>query len=89
MSTGQFRIRRMQDDESDAVRSLILEGLREHWGTIDTALNRDLDSLVAADDDRIVLVAIDGPDVVGTGTIVDVALVPFADPVAPSPKTVA
>jgi GNAT superfamily N-acetyltransferase len=33
-------------------------------------LNRDLDTLVAADDDRIVLVAIDGPDVVGTGTIV-------------------
>jgi len=70
VSTGQFRIRRMQDDESDAVRSLILEGLREHWGTIDPALNRDLDTLVAADDDRIVLVAIDGPDVVGTGTIV-------------------
>jgi len=67
---GPFQIRRMQPDESDAVRALILEGLREHWGTIDPALNRDLDDLEVAGGDRLVLVAMDGPHVVGTGTIV-------------------
>jgi len=70
VSTGQFQIRRMQPDEADAVRALILEGLREHWGTIDPGLNRDLDDLEAAGGDRLVLVAMDGPHVVGTGTIV-------------------
>ena len=67
---GPFQIRRMQLDEADAVRALILEGLREHWGTIDPGLNRDLDDLEAAGGDRLVLVAMDGPHVVGTGTIV-------------------
>jgi len=66
---GHFEIRRMQTDESDAVRALILEGLREHWETIDPGLNRDLDDLEAAGD-RLVLVATDGRQVVGTGTIV-------------------
>jgi len=60
----------MRPDEQEAVRSLILEGLREHWGTIDPALNRDLDDLTTADSDRLVLVATDGPQLVGTGTVV-------------------
>jgi GNAT superfamily N-acetyltransferase len=60
----------MQPDESAAVRSLILDGLREHWGTLDPALNHDLDDLAVADGDRLVLVAMDGSHVVGTGTIV-------------------
>ena len=31
----------------DAVRSLILDGLQEHWGSVDPTLNPDLDDLAA------------------------------------------
>jgi GNAT superfamily N-acetyltransferase len=53
----------------DAVRALILDGLREHWGTIDPALNRDLDDLSVAYVDGATLVACHCGDVVGTGTV--------------------
>lgn len=53
----------------DAVRALILDGLREHWGTIDPALNRDLDDLSAAYPDGATLVACHRGEVVGTGTL--------------------
>ena len=53
----------------DPVRALILKGLRDHWGTIDPALNRDLDDLSSAYPDGVTLVACDGNEVVGTGTL--------------------
>ena len=59
----------MRPDEVEAVRSLILDGLVEHWGTIDPALNRDLDDL-GGSPDRAVLVATDEHRIVGTGSIV-------------------
>ena len=70
IKTASFAVREMRPDEGHAVRSLILEGLGEHWGTIDPALNRDLDDLGTADGDRLVLVATDGRRLVGTGTVV-------------------
>ena len=69
MRAESLRVREMRPDESDAVRSLILDGLVEHWGTIDPALNRDLDDL-GGRSDRVVLVATDEHRVVGTGTII-------------------
>ena len=53
----------------DAVRSLILEGLRDHWGTLDPALNKDLDDLSTAYVDGTTLVACHRGEVVGTGTV--------------------
>lgn len=53
-----------------AVRSLILAGLSEHWGTVDPALNRDLHDLASTYADATVLVACQGGEVVGTGTVV-------------------
>jgi GNAT superfamily N-acetyltransferase len=53
----------------DAVRSLILDGLREHWDTLDPALNRDLDDLSTAYAGGTTLVACHRGDVVATGTL--------------------
>jgi putative acetyltransferase len=44
--------------------------LREHWGTIDPALNRDLDDLAASYPHGTTLVARLGDTVVGTGTLI-------------------
>ena len=63
-------LREMRLDEQDTVRSLILEGLREHWGTIDETLNPDLDDLRDAYANAVVLVATEDDQIVGTGTIV-------------------
>jgi putative acetyltransferase len=60
----------LRPDEQDAVRSLILEGLREHWGSVDPALNPDLDDLATTYAAGRVLVASDGAVVVGTGTVI-------------------
>ena len=57
-------------NERDAVRSLILEGLEEHWGSVDPTLNSDLDDLATAYAAGRVLVASDGAGVVGTGTVI-------------------
>jgi GNAT superfamily N-acetyltransferase len=59
----------LRPDLHHAVRTLILDGLREHWGTLDPALNRDLDDLSTAYADGVTLVACDHGEVVGTGTI--------------------
>ena len=50
-------------------RSLTLDGLREHWGTLDPALNNDLDDLATAYVDATTLVACHRGEVVGTGTV--------------------
>jgi putative acetyltransferase len=63
-------VHELRPDEQDAVRLLILSGLAEHWGTVDPALNRDLDDLASTYADGRVVVARDGGDVVGTGTVI-------------------
>jgi putative acetyltransferase len=70
MSCPGVEVRELQPDLQDAVRSLILAGLEEHWGPVDPSLNRDLDDLAATYNDGTVLVACDGGRVVGTGTVV-------------------
>jgi GNAT superfamily N-acetyltransferase len=70
VSAADLDIHVLRLAEQAAVRSLILAGLSEHWGTVDPALNRDLDHQASTYADGTVLVASDGPAVVGTGTIV-------------------
>ncbi|MEY2415787.1 MAG: hypothetical protein QOH53_1121 [Ilumatobacteraceae bacterium] len=60
----------LHPDEQDAVRSLILDGLGEHWGSIDPTLNPDIDDLAVTYAAGRVLVAGDGVAVVGTGTVI-------------------
>ena len=55
--------------QHDAVRALVLDGLREHWGTLDPALNSDLDDLSRAYPGGTTLVACHRGDVVATGTL--------------------
>ncbi len=43
-----IRIRPFAPADQAAARTLILEGLREHWGQLDPALNPDLDSITAS-----------------------------------------
>jgi GNAT superfamily N-acetyltransferase len=63
-------IARFRAEDQDAVRALVLDGLRERWGALDPSLNADLDDIArtyAAD--HVVLVAhVDG-ELVGTGTL--------------------
>lgn len=60
--------------DQQAVQSLILAGLAEHWGQVDPALNPDLNDIAASYKDATFLVArLDGR-IVGCG-----ALVPRSD----------
>lgn len=70
MSGDTVEVGELRPELVDAVRSLILAGLEEHWGDIDPALNGDLDDLAATYAAGSMLVACDGERVVGTGTIV-------------------
>ena len=70
MGCESVEVSELRPEEQAAVRSLILAGLAEHWGAVDSALNRDLDDLVATYAKGTILVARDEGRVVGTGTIV-------------------
>ena len=60
----------LQPGDQDAVRSLILEGLGEHWGHTDESLNLDLADIASTyGHGRTVVVRLAG-EVVATGTIV-------------------
>jgi ribosomal protein S18 acetylase RimI-like enzyme len=52
-----------------AFRLLVLEGMAERWGSIDESLNRDLDDVDTHYGSDCVLVALDGPQIVGTGVL--------------------
>ena len=54
------------EDEAQA-RTLILTGLKEHWGVLDERLNPDLRHLMQTYADGVFLVAKQGGTVVGTG----------------------
>ena len=43
-----IRIRPFVPADQAAVRTLILDGLREHWGKLDPSLNPDLDNIAAS-----------------------------------------
>jgi len=53
-----------------AVRTLVLSGLAERWGTVDTSLNHDLDDIASSYATGTVLIAVRRGSVVGTGAVV-------------------
>jgi len=70
-ASTDFVVRELRHGDGAAVRSLVLAGLAEHWGSVDPSLNPDLDDLASAYPGSRTLVAVD-PDgtIVGTGTLV-------------------
>ena len=64
-----IEIRAFRPSDQDAVRTLVLDGLREHWGEIDPRLNPDLDDIAASYPDNGTIVAVDASRIVGTGTL--------------------
>jgi ribosomal protein S18 acetylase RimI-like enzyme len=54
----------------DPFRSLVLEGMAERWGSVDATLNRDLDDIDTYYRNDCVLVALDGPLIVGTAILI-------------------
>lgn len=69
MSGSTVEIQDLRREFECAVRSLILSGLEEHWGTVDPTLNADLDDLAAAYSGGRVVAACDRGEVVGTGIV--------------------
>ena len=70
MDAQQILIKPFESEDQDAVQSLILAGLAEHWGEIDPALNLDLNDIGASYNDATFLVAwLDGK-IIGSGALI-------------------
>ncbi len=69
------RVRPFSPADQTAVRRLVLEGLREHFGVLDESRNSDLDDIAASylAAGHAVVVAELGGGLVGTGTLVEEA----------------
>lgn len=65
-----IELRDFERRDQPRVRRLVLEGLGEHWGSIDESLNRDLDDIAASYVSGRTVVALLQGEVVGTGTVV-------------------
>ncbi len=63
-------IRRFRPEDQEPVRSLVLAGLREHWGQLDESMNPDLLDIHAAYAQGTFLVAWSGEQIVGTGAFI-------------------
>ena len=63
-------IRPFKPENQEAVKTLILAGLAEHWGTLDLTRNPDLDDIGRSYTGSVFLVAWLGQRVVGTGALV-------------------
>jgi ribosomal protein S18 acetylase RimI-like enzyme len=62
-------IRDFQPSDQAAARQLILDGLAEHWGKLDPALNRDLDDIGRSYAAGVFLVAYWDGLMAGTGAL--------------------
>jgi ribosomal protein S18 acetylase RimI-like enzyme len=62
-------IRPFERRDQAAAKALILEGLVEHWGTLDPTLNPDLNDIAATYAEGCFLTAWQGERLVGTGAI--------------------
>lgn len=67
---ARLTIRPFCPADQEAVKALILAGLREHWGVLDPALNPDLNDIAASYADAVFLTAWVGDDLVGVGALI-------------------
>ncbi|MEI7754467.1 MAG: GNAT family N-acetyltransferase [Actinomycetota bacterium] len=70
MTSVDADVSEFQPGDQDAVRSLILAGLGEHWGHIDESLNPDLADIASTYGHGRTLVVRRTGEIVATGTIV-------------------
>jgi GNAT superfamily N-acetyltransferase len=68
-SGDHIRIARFGDEMQEAFRLLVLDGMAEHWGSVDETLNTDLHDIGAHYCNDLVLVALAGEVLVGTGIL--------------------
>lgn len=67
---ASYRIAHFNPAMQDDFRSLVLYGMAERWGSVDASLTPDLNDVDGRYSNDIVLVALDGKRVVGTGILV-------------------
>ena len=65
----RLSLRPFRPEDQRAVKSLILAGLKEHWGTLDPSLNPDLDDIATSYKDAVFLVACEGDRIIGSGVL--------------------
>jgi ribosomal protein S18 acetylase RimI-like enzyme len=63
-------INEFRPDDQEAVRNLILHGLKEHWGSLDPSKNPDLIDISASYGGQVFLVAREAGEIVGCGALV-------------------
>ncbi len=68
-----IEIRPFQPRDQSATKQLILAGLVEHWGQLDTTLNPDLDNIASSYLGETFLVAIQNGMVIGCGALIEEA----------------
>ena len=64
-----LEIRPFRPEDQAAARALILEGLAERWGWLDSSLNPDLEDLATWYQGQVLLVAHLAGELVGTGAL--------------------
>ena len=65
----QILIRPFRPEDQSRVKDLILAGLAEHWGVLDSSRNPDLDDITTSYAGAVFLVACIGAHLVGTGAL--------------------
>jgi GNAT superfamily N-acetyltransferase len=66
---NEWTIRSFRPEDQTAVKTLILEGLKEHWGFIDPNKNPDLDDIGSSYSRGFFRVAVRKGRIVGTGAL--------------------
>lgn len=67
---GRITIRSFQPSDQEAVKQLILDGLVEHWGFLDSTKNPDLKDIYTHYSGAVFLVAWSEDQIVGCGALV-------------------
>jgi ribosomal protein S18 acetylase RimI-like enzyme len=68
--TSEIIFRPFKPEDQAAAKTLILAGLKEHWGTLDPTLNPDLNDIAQTYANATFLVAWQGDKIIGTGALV-------------------
>ena len=71
MKQEKVEIRPFQPADQAALKQLILDGLADHLGTLDPALNPDLDDIANSYQGETFLVAVQAGAIVGCGALVE------------------
>ncbi len=67
---AKIHVRAFQPADQAATKQLILAGLADHWGTIDSTLNPDLNDIAHSYRGETFLLAVQNEEIVGCGALV-------------------